>query len=178
MAFFISDNPIALFLALVLTVAIMKMVLGKVKFFQGKYAAYITLVLIAIIILLLLYQPLLKMLAIGLPFLILIVLLVFGLAAMFFALGMGKGTIWPMIKGIGLLKTTVQIVVVCIIAFAISQVYGDDLLEDKSVSFADPIMPSEETKQIDFSFLFTTQALGIIIMLIVLGFAFVWISCA
>lgn len=176
MAFFFSDNPISLFLALVLVVVLMKIVLGKHKWFQGKNAAYITLIIIAVIILLLTYDPLLRMISIGVPFLVLIAIFLFALGAGYFILGMPKDDIWPTLKNIGILKTAIFIAVICIIAFAGSQVYGNRLLKDQTFSIADAISPQEKSVEIDFAPIFTKQALGMIMITIILGFAFFFVN--
>jgi hypothetical protein len=157
MAFFFSDNPIALFLALVLVVVLLRIVLGQHKWFEGKNAAYVTLVIIAVIILLIAYRPLLSMISFGLPFLVLLIMLLFALGAMYFVLGMPKDNIWPTLKSIGILKTALLIAIVCIIAFAGSQVYGDRLLEDPKFSIADAMMPEEKAVEVNFAPVFTKQ---------------------
>ncbi len=172
MTFFTSDNPIALFLALVLVVAVMKGLLAKHQWFQKGNAAYITAVLIGLILVLLIYRPLLKMLSFGVPFLILIVIFIVGVGAIFLALGTPEKNIFPMLKSSGIVKTSMFIVFICIIAFAASHVWGDRLLDDKSVSFADPLMPQEETVKIDFAPVFLPSTLYLIMIITILGFAF------
>ncbi|MBW2971400.1 hypothetical protein KY359_00035 [Candidatus Woesearchaeota archaeon] len=178
MAFFFSSNPIALFLALVLVVVVLKIWLGKHKWFSGGNSAYITLLLIILIILLISYRPLLEVVAIGVPYFIMVVMFLVALAGLLLMLGMQKGTIWPAMKQVGPLKVAVQIFIVCCIAFAGSQVFGEKLLKEPSVSIADPMMPEQEKTEIDFAPLFTQQALGIIFIIVILGLAFVFVNLA
>ncbi|MBW2964360.1 hypothetical protein KY363_02775 [Candidatus Woesearchaeota archaeon] len=175
MAFFTSDNPIALFLALVLVVAVMRLLLAKHSWFKGGNAAYITAALIGMILLLLLYRPLLRLLSFGVPFLVLIAIFVVGIGGIFLALGTPNSSIWQMLKGSGLIRTTAIVVFVCIVALAASHVWGERLLEDKTVSFADPLMPQEETAKIDFTPVFQPSVLYMIMITIVLAFAFYFV---
>ncbi|MFC1741599.1 hypothetical protein ACFL3V_03625 [Nanoarchaeota archaeon] len=178
MSFFMSDNPIALFCALVVVVVVLKLVLAKHKWFAGGNAAYITYVLIGVIVLLLAYRPLLRMLSIGVPLAVLFLLFTLGICALLLALGMPQGTIWNTLRNIGPFKLIMQIAIVCIIAFAASQVYGAKLLEDKSVSFADSMIPEEKAVKVDFAPIFSKNALGLIMLTVVLGFAFVFVNFA
>ena len=178
MAFFFTDNPIALFLALVIVIVILKTLLSKHKWFEGKKQVYVLPVLIVIGIFLIAYRPLLRMVSFGLPFLLLVVLFLFGLAAIMYVLGMPYKNVWPALKDVGPLKVAVQIAVFCIIAFAISHVYGEKLLEDKSVSLGDAMMPAQESVEIDFAPIFTKQALGLIVIMIILGLAFFFVNFA
>ncbi|MBU2560776.1 MAG: hypothetical protein KKD17_00625 [Nanoarchaeota archaeon] len=178
MAFFFSSNPIALFLALVLVVIVLKVWLGKQKWFQGGKSAYITLILIILIIFLIAYRPLLEVVAIGVPYFIMVVMFLVAIAGLLLVVGMPKGTIWPAMKDVGLLKVAVQIFIICCIAFAASQVYGEKLLKEPKVSFADPMIPDKEPAQIDFTPLFTKQALGMTFLIIVLALAFFFVNLA
>jgi hypothetical protein len=167
-----------MFLALALVIATLKIVLTKHKWFADKRQAYVLPVLIAVTILLIAYQPLLRIISFGAPLLLLVVLFLFGIGAIMFSLGMPYEKILPSLKEVGPLKVAVQISIFCIIAFAISHVYGDRLLEDKSVSIADAMTSDKEPVEIDFSPIFTKQALGLIVIMIVLGLAFVFINFA
>ncbi|MFH1668998.1 MAG: hypothetical protein ABIA62_03660 [Candidatus Woesearchaeota archaeon] len=174
--FFFSDNPISLFLAFVVTVIVVKAWLSKRKMFSDSKSAYILPVLIIFMILLIAYRPLLSMLSFGIPFFVLICLFVFGVSTVLFTLGMDKPKIWPMLKSVGPFSIALKIAVICIIAFAASHVYGEKLLEDTSVSFADSFAPQEDAVKIDFAPLFTKQALGLIMMITVLGLAFLFLN--
>ncbi|MBN1544310.1 hypothetical protein JW898_02495 [Candidatus Woesearchaeota archaeon] len=178
MAFFFSDNPIALFLALVLIVIVLKAALSKHKWFQGGKTAYVTLIVIIAIIFLIAYSPLLKVVSIGVPYFIMVVMFLVALAGIYLVMGAHKEKIWPMMKDVGLLKVSVQIFIICCIAFAASQVYGEKLLKEPKVSFADPMIPDKEPAQIDFAPLFTKQALGMTLLIIVLALAFFFVNMA
>jgi hypothetical protein len=178
MAFFFTDNPIALFLALVIVIAILKTLLSKHKWFAGNKQSYVTPILIVLAIFLIAYRPLLRMVSFGLPFLLLVILFLFGLAAIMYVLGMPYKNIWPALNDVGPLKVAVQIAVFCIIAFAASHVYGEKLLEDKSVSLSDAMMPAQDSAEIDFAPIFTKQALGLGVIIVILGLAFVFINFA
>ena len=175
MAFFFSDNPIALFLALVVVVAVLRVLIGRLKWFQGSKAAYILPVLLGVILLLLIFPGLLSTVSYGLPFFMLLVMFLFALGALFFALGVQKG-IWEFLKQSSLLKTILKIVIICIIALAASSAFGERLLEDTSVSIVDAIEPEQEDVEIDFAPIFTRQALGLILIITILGLAFVFIN--
>ncbi len=175
-SFFFSENPIALFLALILIVAVLKGLLSKHKWFKGSNAPYITIVLIVLVVLLLAYKPILEIVSYATPFVALIVVFVFALGAMYFVLGVKEDGMWKLLKGIGPLKTALQIGVICIIALAISRVYGDSLLEEPSVSITDPLIAPEEPVEIDFTPVFTKQALGMIMILIIMGFGFFFVN--
>jgi hypothetical protein len=176
MAFFFSDNPIALFLALVVVVAVLRLFLGKHKWFQGNNSSYILPVLIVVVILLIAYRPLLSMMSFGLPFLALLVVFLFAIGALFFALGYQKPGIGGFMKKSGIVRVTVQILIICIIAFAASNVFGQKMLEDPSVSIVDSFATEKEPVEVDFSPLFTKQAIGMIMLVIVIGLAFVFIN--
>jgi len=176
MAFFFSDNPIALFFALILTVVILKIVLGKHKWFEGKKNAYVLPIIIAVTILLIAYQPLLKVISFGIPFFALLVVFLFAVGAMMFVIGMPKPTIWPMLKEVGFLKTASYIAIFCIIAFAISHVYGEKLLENPTFSLGDAISPAQEEVKIDFAPLFTKQVLGLIVIFALMGLLFFFVN--
>ncbi len=176
MAFFFSDNPIALFLALVLTVVVLKIVLGKWKWFSGKKSAYLTLVLIAVIILLVAYPPILQMISFSVPYFVLIALFLFAVGGLIFMLGMPKADIWPTMKSIAIVKTVVIILVILTITWAGSHVFGEKLLKEPSVSITDPMIAEKEPVKIDFAPMFTKQALGLIFIIIVLGMAFLFVN--
>jgi hypothetical protein len=176
MAFFFTDNPIALFAALVLAVVVLKIFLGRHKWFEGSNASYITPILIIVIILCLAYRPLLSILSLGVPLFILLVLALFAIGAMLFTFGMPQSSIWPALKSVGPLKLTVRIIIICIIAFAVSQSFGDRLLEEPSFSIADAMTAEQEPVEVDFAPLFTRQALGLVVLLGVLGLAFVFVN--
>jgi hypothetical protein len=176
MAFFASDNPIALFLALVVVISVLKIWLSKRKWFAGKKEAYMLPILIVLVIFLIAYRPLLSMISYGLPYFIMVVVFLFALGAIMFVLGMRKDKIWPELKDVGPLRIAVYIFIFCIIALSISHVYGDKLLQDKSVSLTDATTSSQEPVEIDFSPIFTKQVLGTIFVFIVLGFVFVCVN--
>ena len=175
-SFFFSENPIALFLALILIVALLKIILSNHKWFKGGNAPYITLILIVVVVLLIAYRPILEIVSYLTPFIALLVIFVFALGAMYFVLGVKEDGMWSLLKGIGPLKIALQIAVVCFIALAISRVYGDRLLEEPSVSITDPLIAPEEPIDIDFAPVFTKQALGMIMILIVMGFGFFFVN--
>jgi hypothetical protein len=176
MAFFFSDNPIALFFALILVVVILKIVLGKHRWFSGKKNSYVLPIVLAAAILLIAYQPLLRIISFGAPFLALLIVFLFAVGAIMFVLGMPKPTIWTAMKETGFIKTATYIAIFCIIAFAISHVYGERLLESPTVSLGDVISPAQEEVKIDFAPLFTKQALGLIMVFVVLGLAFFFVN--
>lgn len=175
MTFFFSDNPIALFLALVVVIAVLKILLSRLKWFQGSKASYILPVLLGIILMLLVFPGLLSTVSYGLPFFMLLVMFLFALGAIFFALGVQKG-VWEFLKQSSLLKTILKIVIICIIALAASNAFGERLLEDTSFSIVDAIEPEQEDVEIDLAPIFTRQALGLILIITVLGLAFVFIN--
>lgn len=176
MAFFSSSNPIALFLALAVAVLIIRAVLGRHRWFQGGKAAYITPVLILTGIILIAHRPLLEMLSFGLPFLALLLVFLAALALMYFVMGYQKSGITSFLKENSVLKTTVQIAIICIIILAGSTVLGQKMLEDPSVSITDTFETQEEPAKIDFSPIFTKQAIGMITLMIVMGLAFLFIN--
>lgn len=176
MAFFTSDNPIALFLALVVVVVVLKLWLEKHAWFKGSNSSYILPILLAAIILLIAYRPLLRILSFGLPFLVLIALFIFGVGALVWAFGMKEGTIGTTLKGIGLIRVTAYIVIFCVVALAVSRIYGERLLDDKTVTLADPIMPEDDGVKVDFAPFFTSKALGMIFMMVVLGLVFYFVN--
>ncbi len=177
--FFFSNNPIALFLALVVVLVVLKTVFEKRNWFkEGDRSTYITPILIAIAVFLVAYTSLLKILSIAIPFLAVLVLFLVLLGTALYCFGMPEKAIWPAMKKVGPLRTALVIAVFCIIAFAVSTVYGDKLLDDKSVSIADAMTPAQEPVEINFAPLFTSQALGMIFIVIVLGFTFVFINFA
>ena len=176
MVFFFSDNPIALFLTLVVVLVVLKLALGKHKWFKGDKAAYIVPIMIIAAIFLIAYSPAIRMLSIIIPFFIVLVMFLFAIVALMYVFGMPTPQIWPQLKEIGILRVGPKIAIICIIAFAASQVFGDRLLEDKTVSFADSIVAEEEPVKVDFSPLFTKHALGLIVLIAVLGLAFVFVN--
>ena len=178
MTFFFSDNPIALFLALVLVVAILRIVLGRHKWFQGDNAPYIKLVLILVMVLLIAYKPLLSMISFGVPFFVLLVMFLFAIGTIFFVLGMPKEQVWPALKESAILRTAILVTIICIVAFAASTVFGEKLLEDQSVSIMDAASPAQESVEIDFAPIFTKQAIGLIMMIAILGLAFFFVNTA
>jgi hypothetical protein len=176
MAFFSNSNPIALFLALVVVVLLLRMILGKHKRFQGGNASYITPVLIIIAVVLVAYRPLLEMLSFGLPFLALLLIFLFIIAGMYFVMGFQKAGLVGFLKQNSILKIIVQIAIICIIIFAGSTVFGQKILEDPSVSIVDSFETSKEPVEVDFSPLFTKSAIGMITLIVVMGLAFVFIN--
>lgn len=176
--FFFSNNPIALFLALVLTIATLKVLLSNHKWFKGSKSPFVIPVIIIAGLMLLFYSPLLEIVSFAAPFIALLAILVFFLGAMYVVLGMKEDGMWRVLKGIGPLKTGLQIAVICIIALAVSRVYGDKLLEEPSVSITDPLIAPEEPIDIDFAPVFTKQALGMAIILIVMAFGMFFVNFA
>jgi hypothetical protein len=177
-AFFSTDNPIALFLALVVAVVLLRAYLGKHKWFQKDKAAYILPVLLVVIVLLVIYRWLLGIISFSIPLFVLLIIFLFAIGAGFFVLGMPRDKIFPMLKESGFVKTAVVITIICIIALSASRLLGPKLLEDKSVSFADAIGPEQENVQIDFAPLFSKQALGLIFIMTVMGLAFFFVNFA
>lgn len=177
MSFFFSNNPIALFAALVLLVAVLSIVLKRMSWFAGDKAVYITPVLIGVIVLCLFHRPLLSIISIGIPLLVILVVGIFAIAALVFAFGMPEASIWPIMKELGPLKVTIKIAIICIILFAISQAYGETMLkEPPSFTISEPIAAQDQSVEVDFAPLFTKQALGLIVVMVVLGLAFVFIN--
>jgi len=175
---FFSDNAIAMLLAFIVALSLLKLYLEKREFFKDKGSAYVLPIVILAGIALLIYNPALKMMSIGIPFFVILVLFLFGLAAIMYTIGMPAEKILPTLKGVGMLKTTIQIAIFCIIAFAISNIYGERLLEDKSISLTDTMTQEDDGPKIDFSPLFAKQAMGMILITVVLGFAFVFVNLA
>lgn len=183
MDFFTSSNPIALLLTVVIVLALVKLFISKLKFFSGESAAYIPLVLIIAGILLLIFKPLLRIISFSIPYLMLIVLFVFFLGGIYFVLGMPQKQIWPILKTVGPLKLAIQISVFCIIALAISSVYGEQLLESSSptgsVSLTDAFKTDEPESDSNFiAKFFSPSLLGLLIIFIVLGMAFCFVLLA
>lgn len=176
MAFFSSDNPIALFLALVIAIVLLKAWLSKLKMFEGTKSAYILPVLTIIGIVILLHNPILNMLSFGIPFLILLLIFLFAIASILFTFGLQKTSIVDFMLKNTLLKITMQVLIICIIAFAASHAYGDKLLEDPTITITDPFTHNAEQTEIEFSSIFTKQAAGMIMLVVVLGLAFVFIN--
>ena len=175
MAFFFSDNPIALVLALVVVIAVLRCFLGTRKWFKGDKLVYLLPVLLIVALILIVYTPLLKILSFSIPFFALIVVFLFGIGGLFFALGMKSG-IWSALKSNGPLRVAVKIGIICILALGASNIYGEKLLEEKSVSIADAIMPAEEPVDINLAPIFTKQALGLIVFIVIIGLAFVFVN--
>ena len=176
MAFFSIENPIALFLALVIVVCVMKLLLGRHKWFQGNKSAYILPVIIIAAIVLITYNPLLSMLSFGLPFLGLLAIFLFAIGALFFALGYQRPGIGQFLWKSGIVRVTVQIAIICIIIFAGSTVFGQKMLDNPSVSIIDSFATEKEPVKFDFTPLFTKQAISMITLVAVLGLAFVFIN--
>ena len=107
-SFFSSENPIALFLALLLVVALIKGFLSNHSWFKGGKAPYITLIVIALAILLFVYDEILQIVSYLTPFLALLVIFVFALGAMYFVLGVKEDGMWGLLKSIGPLRTALR----------------------------------------------------------------------
>ncbi|NQU78532.1 hypothetical protein HQ545_02060 [Candidatus Woesearchaeota archaeon] len=184
-SFFTSENPIALLLALVLTLAVIKAVLTRIakgeilEILKGKLSdTHIPVIIIVFAVLLVIFLPILKIISFSIPFLAALLVMLVAIGFLLATMGMKTSVVWETMKNIGPLKFGIKIAVICIIAFAASTVYGERLLEDKSVSLTDSILPEQEGKEIDFSSLFTKQALGLIMILIIMGMAFVFVNSA
>lgn len=175
MAFFFSDNPIAMFLALIVVIAVLRVLLGRHKWFQGSRSSYILPILLASVLLFLALPRLLSMFSFGIPLFVLLVVFLFALGALFFTLGIQKG-IWEFMKQSSILNTTLKISIICIIAFAASSAFGQKLLEDTSVSIVDAVEPEQDDVRIDFAPIFTRQAAGMIMLVVVLALAFVFVN--
>jgi hypothetical protein len=178
--FFTSSNPIVLLLTVFVVLALVKIFISKLTFFSGESAAYIPLVLIIVGVLLLIFNPLLRIISYSIPYLMLIILFVFFLGGIYFVFGMPQKQIWPILKTVGPLKLAIQIGVFCIIALAISSVYGERLLESSSptgsVSLTDAFKSDEpQSDSTVVSKFFSPSLLGILIILIVLGMAFCFV---
>jgi len=175
MAFFTLSNPMALFFALIVVLTLIKFGLGKIKYL-AEHEMYVVPLVILCAIICIAFFPLLKLAALAIPMIVLILLFLFLIAGLFFALGMKEGEIFGFMKQSGLLKTVVFVLVVVAIVFAGSQIWGKQLLKDKSVSLADAITPEEKQKEIDFSPIFTKQVAGFAMLIIVIGMVFWWVN--
>ncbi|MFC1722804.1 hypothetical protein ACFL0V_01565 [Nanoarchaeota archaeon] len=175
MAFFGLGNPLALFFAFIVLLIATKVFLGRMKFFSTR-AAYIFPVVIVVGIIALIYMPILKIFSVALPLVFLGVFFLVGLAGLYLLFGVKKPEVIPMMKDVGFLRLVFIVAVVCAFAFGVSQVFGDKLLEDQKFSIADAITPDEPEVEVDFAPLFTRQALGLIMVLIVMGALFVFVS--
>jgi hypothetical protein len=177
-SFFSTDNPIALFLALVIVVSLLRLYLGQHKWFAKEKSAYIVPVLLLIIILLVAYRPLLSIISFSVPLFVLLVVFLFLIGSGFFILGIPRDKIFPMLKESGFVKTAAIIAIICIIALSASRLFGPKLLDDKTVSIGDAIGPEQKPVEVDFSPLFTKQAIGLVFILIVIGMAFLFVNLA
>lgn len=175
MAFFSYENPIPMFLALVLIVTLIKILLGRMGFFKTR-KSYLMPVVLAMAVVAIVYYPLLEFVGLASPLLVLIVLFLFATAALLFAAGVKEGMIKDMMKNIGFLKLVIYVLIVSSVVFAGSQIWGENLLEEPSVSVADAITFHEETQEINFAPLFSKQALGLIVLIIILGGVFLFVN--
>ncbi|MBI4739692.1 hypothetical protein HY772_09230 [Candidatus Woesearchaeota archaeon] len=175
-AFFSPDNAIALGLALLVIVLLLRIWLESKGYFKNNRANVVPLIIIAIVFLLL-YPALLRIASFTFPFLALIgIALMFLMFFAYSAMGMERKGVLGILRYPSL-KFVLKICVVVIVAIAAGRVFGEQLLQEKTVSFSEGIFPAQqEEKSMDFSFIFTSQALGLLFVLSVLGIAFFYIS--
>ncbi|MBW2967825.1 hypothetical protein KY362_05045 [Candidatus Woesearchaeota archaeon] len=179
MAFFFSDNPIAMFLGLILVIALLSIYLKQHKWFSGKnvkHSIYVVPILLILAIFLIGYSGILRIISFSVPLIVLLLIFLFFIGAVMFALGIPRKEVTPILKSMGFVKVGVVILVFCIIALGASRLMGESLLEDKSVSLGDVMMTKEEPVDVDFSWLFSKTALGIIFLFLIIGIIFVWVN--
>ncbi|MBI5397883.1 hypothetical protein HZB03_00325 [Candidatus Woesearchaeota archaeon] len=175
-SFFSPDNVIALGLALLIIVLLLRIWLESKGYFKHNQANVVPFIIIAIIFLLL-YPAVLRIASFTFPFLALIgIALMFLMFFAYSAMGMDNKGITGILR-LPSVKFVLKICVVVIVAIAAGMVFGEQLLQEKSISFSEGVFPAQqEEKGMDFSFLFTSQALGLLFVLSVVGIAFFYVS--
>ena len=174
MAFFTPSNPLALFFALIVVLSMIKYALGKTKYISKNKNHAVPILIIIGLICIIFYQ-ILKLAALVIPMIALIMLFVFMIAAMFFVMGMKEERVFGFLKESGFLKTVVYVLIISAVLFAGSQIWGEQLLEEKAVSITDPLTLKPEQKEINFAPIFTKQAAGFAMLSAVIGMAFWWV---
>ncbi|HII72284.1 TPA: hypothetical protein HA265_06020, partial [Candidatus Woesearchaeota archaeon] len=101
-----------------------------------------------------------------------------GLGCLFYMFGLPQKNIVGLMKESGFLKVLTYILITVAVLFGFSQLWGDRLLEDQTVSFADQFVPAEENVEIDFAPLFTKQAAGMMLIVIIVGAIFFFVNLA
>lgn len=173
---FVANHPFLVVLAFILIIAVLKGWLPRLSAFKGNKKIFVTPIIIILAIIIIFTRPLLSIIGMSAGMLAaLFVFIALGWMIMA-AMGVNAGRVGSVVKEVGFLKLTVIIVVVAIFALSISQVFGDKLLEEPTISFSDGIIHEPEPKEVDLSFLFTRKFLGIMAVLITLGSLFVFVN--
>jgi hypothetical protein len=177
MGFFSIDNPILFAIALILLVALLKGFLSSRKFFRtGSRSAFVMPIVLIVALIALLYRPLLQIFAGSAAMLSMLLVFLMLLFFAFMIMGTKTQMAFMAVKEIGFLKLTVIIVVCCIFALSISQVFGERLLEEPTVSFGDAFIQETAQKELDLSPFFTPNFLGTALVLTILGMFFLYFT--
>ena len=172
MSLFLTDNPIALLIALIFLLAFFNGFLAKRRYFE-KNPSHIAPLILLIVIALILLPKLLKITSFAVPFLVLFTVFIAGL--LFFIAAFGIKKPWnSFIKGPGV-KSTLKIAIIVIIFIAAGRVMGEQLLEDNSISLLEPL-ENKKTNDFDMSWFFNKQFLTFAMLFIVLGTAFLFVN--
>ena len=166
---FFDDNPITLLLSLIIAIAILKAYMTNHKWFKGSKSTYIAPIIIILAILMIIYRSSLSIISYAIPLIALVTIFLFAIGAIFFMFGMPGNKILPTLKEVGMIKIGFVIVLFCIVALAGSRMYGQTLLEDKSVSLGDVLMTQEKEVEINFFNFFNQKTLGLLMLIIIVG---------
>jgi hypothetical protein len=174
--FFTPENAVALFLTLIIVILLLKIWLEKKEYFKKNPGNVMPIVILALFFLLL-FPKILKIGSYALPLIALVGVAIMFL--MFFCMtptGMETSSILKMLQHPSIIFV-LKIALVVFLMIGASNVFGKELLEEKSVSLTEGILPQEKTTpEADVSAFFTPQALGIILVLATIGLAFFFIN--
>lgn len=177
MSFFSVNNPILFAIALVLLVAVLKGFLSSRKFFRtGSRSSFVMPIVIIIALVAIVYRPLLQIFASSAAMISMLLVFLMLLFFAFMIIGTKTQQAFRAVNEMGFLKLTVIIVVCCIFALSLSQVFGDRLLEEPKVSFSDAFVQETGHKELDLSPFFTPKFLGAALVLVILGMFFLYFT--
>jgi hypothetical protein len=176
-AFFSPDNPLAIIAAfLIFFLIVKKLVLGS------KLPKFISYPLLAIILIVVASNlSFLEIISYSFPLFMIVVIAIFMMILPFVLGGVDQKNVW---NAIGHKSSAfyLKLITIVIVIFAGSMVYGQDLLEHKSIlsgpqagtgfSITDAFETKEPVKETDYSLFFTTPFLSVILLgiVILLGF--------
>ncbi|MFQ5474601.1 MAG: hypothetical protein ACE5DM_02075 [Candidatus Nanoarchaeia archaeon] len=176
MGFFSTENPIALLLAAIITYLVLRTVLSKLlgaTKWGGKHKEIVSVLITISALIVITSIPFLRMVATTMPFIALFGVLICLSIIAYVSLGATDNNILLVLKNRSFNFYT-WLLVVLIVVWGSSLIWGPSLLENKGISLTG--FAQAEEKQMDFSFLFTKEALGFVLVFSILGLTFFTIN--